>query len=243
MNATLRWVLILLAVVGFLAATAAAIGIASLAISHTANLLRSNSQTAPRIVIGLDLSIGNPLIRDETFAARAGERVGEYIEKLPMRSEVSIRTFGDFNGSPEVLRFDRIVSLAQTAETIGNFVQTLITGMPKIVREEGQIEPHIQTNILGFLDSMSDSLECSERPTRVILITDGLEDSEYAMLADGNSALPDPSDTLYKDCEVMEMIGVGLGQRSPDLAKRIRDAWKAWASKAGFTDFVGATQW
>ena len=68
-------------------------------------ILKANANPVPygppnparTIVIGIDLSSSNPLIRDDHFAAKVAYRIRGQIESLPPRSRVILRSFGSYN--------------------------------------------------------------------------------------------------------------------------------------------------
>ncbi len=240
-NGVTRWILLSLAVLGFLITAVTAIAIARLAFQHTASLVAYDPTPGPHLVIGFDISQGSPLIADRAFARRAGERLRGLIEPLPNRSLVTVRAFGDYGVTPGPLSFDRVISLRQTGETVGVLVGAIAENMPDVI-ESGRVLMHAESNIVAFLEAMSQSIDC-QRETRILLVTDGLEDSEFGDLLEPDTQLPAPTDTIFPGCTELQLIGLGHGQTSPLLARRISGEWKAWANQAGFETFRGLSTW
>ena len=201
------------------------------------------AQIAPqRIVIGIDLSKSNPLIADPAFASKVAVRVAGIVRGLGFASEVHVRTFGSYDADSNNFHYDAVLSIRQRPEAVGNDVQRLIAGTPLLV-ERGRWQAQNWTNILAFLQNMSQSMGCSGMPTTVILLSDGIEDSEYARLDYARSHLPEPDGRPFAGCAELQILGIGEGTRSPSKTERLRDEWSRWAQEAGFARFQGLNDW
>ena len=194
------------------------------------------------VLIGLDLSKSNPLVDDEAYAARAAARVARELQALPLKSRVMLRTFGSYDGGANALKIDQVISTQARPQAVAEGMATLIAGVPKLVRE-GRLKAQGRTNIVPFLETMAQGADCRTADMRVMLITDGFEDSEYATLTKRGGRLPAPSTPLYRDCSELMMLGIGEGAGSPSATKRLQTAWGEWAAKAGFRRFSGLHDW
>lgn len=204
----------------------------------------ARAQDAPArpqtIIIGLDLSKSNPLVDDAAYAARAGTRMVSELDALPLRSRVTLRTFGTYDSSANALKVDEVISARARPQAVAEGIGALISAVPKLV-DEGKLKAQNHTNVISFLETMSEFTDCDAFEVRIILLTDGFEDSEYTKLVRGGS-LP-PPEKLYSGCAELMMLGIGQGGGSPTVTKRVRDQWAAWAKAAGFQHFTGLYDW
>ena len=218
-------------------------GLASMAAwAATGDVRLEAAKPARRFVIGLDLSQSNPLITDRQFARKLAERVASEIGELGYASEVHVRTFGSYETSANDFHYDAVLSIHQRPADVGAEVAKLIASTPELI-EKGVWHAQAKTNILAFLDNASAAFGCSGEPTSVVLLSDGIEDSEYAHLARANSDLPAPSGAPFKGCAELQILGLGQGQPSPEKTKQLRAIWSRWASAAGFQSFLGLNDW
>jgi hypothetical protein len=194
------------------------------------------------VVIGLDISLSNPLIDSQTFADKAAARVASEIRNLPPRSKVTIRTFGVYDARQNPLAIDRVISRRERPEDVARLVDGVIGGVPQLIRT-GRMKGQQWTNILAFLDNISHLVDCNGMDTVVILVSDGIEDSEYTRLHSRAGALPMPETAQFSGCRELQILGIGQGMRSPQLTTRLRDEWEQWASAAGFQSFLGLNDW
>ncbi|ABS63247.1 hypothetical protein Plav_1628 [Parvibaculum lavamentivorans DS-1] len=192
------------------------------------------------VIVGLDLSKSNPLVMDAAYAARVGQRTADELDTLPVRSRIMLRTFGSYDSSANALKIDEVISSRAKPETVAEGIGALISAMPKLVGE-GKLKAQGYTNIVSFLETTSQLVDCEASDVRIILLTDGFEDSEYAKLAGGGS-LPRPQ-ALYPGCAELMMLGVGQGGGSPTVTKRVSAQWQGWAEAAGFRKFTGLYDW
>jgi hypothetical protein len=194
-----------------------------------------------RIIIGLDLSKSNPLIDNPAFAARVGQRIGGIVSRLGMASEVHIRTFGSYDPASNGFAYDTVISVRARPERVAAEVQKLIANTPRLVAS-GRWKSQQKTNILAFLDNSVRAVGCGGMPTTIILASDGIEDSEYARLTQGDS-LPSPDRRLYRGCARLAVFGIGQGTGSPVTTSRLRQQWNGWARTAGFARFEALNDW
>jgi hypothetical protein len=205
--------------------------------------LAQNRELRPqRIVIGIDLSRSNPLIDNPAFAARVGQRVAGIVRSLDYSSEVHIRTFGNYDPFSNSFEYDAVLSVRQRPDFVAAEVQRLIAGTPGLVRS-GKWKSQENTNILAFIDNVHESIGCTGMPTTIVLATDGLEDSEYARLANEKNGLPLPTGAPYRGCTGLTILGLGQGAGSPRSTARLRGEWERWARAAGFARFIGLNDW
>jgi hypothetical protein len=195
-----------------------------------------------RIIIGLDISLSNPLINDRDFAAKVGLRIGKMVGSLGFASEVYVRTFGSYDASQNSFYYDAVISTRARPENVAAEIQKLVSGVPMLV-ERGRFRLQRRTNIIGFLDNVRESIGCSRMPTTIVLASDGIEDSEYARLDDPDEHLPMPDGKPFRGCAGFQILGVGQGTHSPKKTARLRHEWERWAEAAGFQEFVGLNDW
>jgi hypothetical protein len=201
--------------------------------------LASRPQT---YVIGLDLSKSNPLVSDKAYAARAAARAAKEITALPLKSRVMLRTFGSYDAGANGLKIDQVISAHARPESVAQGIALLISNVPKLVAE-GKLTAQGKTNIVPFLDTMAEVIDCRASDVHIVLLTDGFEDSEYAHLTRAGGNLPMAAQATYEGCEELLILGLGQGGGSPAATKRLRDAWSAYASSAGFERFSGLYDW
>jgi hypothetical protein len=205
--------------------------------------LTEEAQLAPqRFVIALDLSRSNPLIDNPDFAAKVAARIGDEIRGLGLASEVHVRTFGNYDADSNNFHYDAQLSVRNRPEDVAAEVSKLIAGTPMLVRT-GKWRAQGRTNILAFLDNVSQSIGCSGMPTTVVLASDGIEDSEYARLEHASAHLPAPDGKPFAGCAELQILGLGEGDKSPAETVRLRGEWARWAQASGFARFQGLNDW
>jgi hypothetical protein len=216
-----------------------------MASNATDNMPPPMPMNPPRtLVIGIDLSTSNPLIRDPAFAARVSERIRPMIANLAPHSRVFLRSFGAYNSpANSTLTFDiTIAPKTARAEDMARLISGVIAGVPQMVAQ-GRIQAQNSTNIVPFLMNMAQVVDCRAMPTDVILATDGVEDSQVANLSRRSSTLPAPAIAPFPGCEDLQILGIGRGLNSPKDTQRIYSEWQFWAQAAGFKSFVGLNDW
>lgn len=197
---------------------------------------------ARRLVIGLDISKSNPLVDDQQFASKVAARIANVVRGLGMASEVHVRTFGSYDASSNNFQYDALISARNRPEHVAGEIERLIAGTPYLVKT-GKWRSQERTNILAFLDNVSNSIGCGGLPTMVVLASDGIEDSEYVRLQQPGAHLPPPDGRPFRGCTEMEILGIGQGTGSPVETIRLRSEWSRWAAAAGFGRFVGLNDW
>lgn len=227
--------------VAFLGTPGGFAGIAALA-APSSDVRLEAEKPKKRLIIGLDLSQSNPLIADKAFAQKLAERVSKMIAELGFASEVHVRTFGSYETSANNFHYDAQLSIRQRSDAVATEVAKLISSTPALV-EKGMWRAQGKTNIIAFLDNASNAFTCAGMSTTIVLLSDGIEDSEYANLSQNDSSLPAPSDTPFKGCAELQILGLGQGQESPEKTKHLRSEWSRWARAAGFGSFVGLNDW
>ena len=224
--------------------------VAGIGLSSTALLAESppaeepalEKEAAPVLVIGLDLSKSNPMVTNDDYARRVADRVAPMIEDLPLRARVMVRSFGSYDATSNTLRIDQVLSARAKPADFARGLRTLITGVPKLVRD-GKLVAQNKTNILPFLQPMSQVVDCADGPVTFVLLTDGVEDSEYARLKNTSATLPAPTHERFQGCSDLQILGLGQGLNSPKTTERLRSTWTGWAETAGFASFTGLYDW
>ncbi len=199
-----------------------------------------------RIVIGLDLSLSNPLVSDTLYSTKVAQRVAEEIQGLAPRSQIIVRSFGSYDASSNPLRFNETISAKKRPDVVAKNIETLVANIPTLV-DQGRIKGQGRTNILAFLENMTQVVDCSDGvPTQFILLTDGVEESEYADLRKANSHLPANVVKARGQCDSLQILGLGQGLGSPSETQRLRVEWSNWATgdqNKPFVQFVGLNDW
>src|SRR5690242_9529387 len=73
---------------------------------------------AKRIIIGLDISLSNPLIEDQNFASKVAVRIASMVSGMGFASEVHVRTFGAYDASENSFYFDQVLSTRARPENV-----------------------------------------------------------------------------------------------------------------------------
>jgi|SRR5665213_489801 len=208
-----------------------------------ASYLSDQAQLKPqRLVIAIDLSKSNPLIDNPDFAAKVAARIADEVRGLGFASEVHVRTFGNYDAGSNNFHYDAVLSVRNRPDTVAAEVEKLIAGTPMLVRD-GKWRAQGTTNILAFMDNVSQSIGCAGMPTTIVLASDGIEDSEYARLEARDSHLPLPDGKPFAGCAELQILGLGEGDRSPSETVRLRGEWQRWSHMAGFRQFHGLNDW
>ncbi len=195
-----------------------------------------------RVIIGLDLSRSNPLIADPAFAAKVADRIAGIVSNLGFASEVHVRTFGNYDATSNTFAYDTVLSVRNRPENVAAEIRKLIAGTPYLV-QKGRWRAQQNTNILAFLDNLSQSIGCTGMPTTIVLASDGIEDSDYARLIRRDAHLPPPDGHPFQGCADFEILGLGQGADNPRLTTHLRSEWSRWALAAGFAHFQGLNDW
>lgn len=175
------------------------------------------------LTIGYDVSGSSPVFVG-TFAKSAGAEVEIRVAALSLGDKVIVKPFGarDLTNRAALLPITR----SARPRAAAGIIARQIAAIP-----QSGIAPQGSTNIVAFLEF--GEFDCANGG-QVFLITDGLEASTYAdpgALLKGKAKLPAPETPFLSGCAV---TFYGLGARmSPQAAKTLRDAWRAWVEKAG----------
>jgi hypothetical protein len=208
-----------------------------------ADYLSDQAQIAPsRMVIAIDLSKSNPLIDNPAFAQKVAMRVADEVRGLGFASEVHVRTFGNYDATSNNFHYDAVLSVRNRPDAVAAEIGRLIAGTPQLV-SSGKWRAQGRTNILAFLDNVSQSIGCADLPTTIILASDGIEDSEYARLEHSDAHLPSPEGRPFAGCAELQILGLGEGTNSPSETVRLRGEWARWSHAAGFARFEGLNDW
>jgi hypothetical protein len=194
------------------------------------------------VLIGLDLSRSNPLVVDSLYARKVADRVGPMIKSMKIYDEVKIRTFGSYDPRDQPLHIDQIVSARVLPDEVAEVTTGVIAGVPTLV-QRGTLKVQESTHILGFLDNMAQIVDCQKRETIIVLASDGIEESAEAKLTTERGVLPKPQGRPFAGCAALQILGLGVGQKNPQLTTHLRAQWEAWAKAAGFEKFEGLNDW
>jgi hypothetical protein len=219
-------------------------GLAAIILIAKANPTAVPANPPRTIVIGIDLSGSNPLIRDDAFAYKVSRRVEPLIAGLAPRSRVVLRSFGSYNSTANApLTLDVLIApKTARAEDMARLISGVIAGVPQMVRQ-GRLQAQATTNIVPFLLNVSKVVDCRAMPTQVILASDGVEDSQVADLTRRRNSLPPPAGAPFPGCEELAILGIGRGLNSPQDTERLYNEWNNWARAAGFRQFIGLNDW
>ncbi len=164
-----------------------------------------------------------PLVDSEQFAKRVAERVAPAIRDFPPRSLVTLRTFGVYDPAANPLRFDKQISSINRAADVASAVETIIASVPSMVAS-GKLKAQPKTNIVAFLETMAQSVDCKKNKTAIVLVSDGIEDSDYATSYHGESAFAGTgarsSSRVAKTSSFLGLAWAPTDRRSPSIFAR-----------------------
>jgi len=185
---------------------------------------------AETLVVGLDISSSNPLVRDDAFAREVSAQAKSRIETMQPGDRVVIETFG-LHGIAMGQKIEFSISRRHNPEKVAHFTSQIIAAVPRMVRE-GKLAPHPATNILSFLELRTEREGCGD--TAFLIATDGFESSDAVS---GANALPAPVSAYLTGCAVT-LIGVGGGTQETVAARHLKDLWTAYLSDAGANPII-----
>jgi hypothetical protein len=190
------------------------------------SVVLTTSATAKTLTIALDKSGSNPLLVDPNFAASAAGYVAAKVQALEDGDVVRLRSFGSRQAPQNLLNQSFVISRRLKARQLAEALKNFINDLPN---HKSDAQP--STNIVALLE-FDNGLDCANGG-EVLLLTDGLEASEYmdpkAFLA-GQKHLPKP-DVGLTGCDVT-FYGLGAGLPAP-AAKFIRHEWAGFIKTAG----------
>lgn len=193
-------------------------------------LISISPVAAETLVVGLDISTSNPLVRDDAFAREVGTQVKRRIEGMQRGDRVIIETFG-LHGIAMGQKVELSISKRHNPKKVAHFASQIITAVPRMVRE-GKLVPHPATNILSFLELRTEREGC--RDTAFFVATDGFESSDAVS---GTNALPTPVSAYLTGCSVT-LTGVGGGTQETVAARNLKDVWIAYLRDAGANPII-----
>ena len=182
----------------------------------------------PNIDVRVDLSASNPIAVPELAARLAQDATSLPVwNELGEGSELSLRTFGRYDAveapSNESLAQARISRDFMPDEARAGMFDA-INSIPEQVAS-GDIILQNETNIVAAMQDYGRRTDCVNKPTVLIVITDGLESSG----AYGDQ-LPQPENGILNGCTVY-MLGV-TGTTAAHTEALIT-AWRGFFSAAG----------
>lgn len=194
-------------------------------------VLCASGAFAKTLTIGIDVSESNPLVSSPAFASVAGKYVRTQVAQLHMLDVVEIRTIGDrsmANFKTERIQINRHNRPDKAADMVARY----IAGLPNKTHEGNG-----STNLIAFME-FSSNFDCANGG-RILLLTDGIESSDYISSEDFLSGKPlsKPDSNFLAGCEV-SMLGFGQnanGEWPPQVIKNMRKSWNAWMKDAGAT--------
>ena len=193
-------------------------------------LLVSTVFSAPVIAkdlhILIDASQSNPMLIDTAFNKRAAAFAVQSISQLKQHDTVRLQTFGSLQSADN---FD--VKALQVSRhnhsKVSAAVASYLISLPKKLKPQGS------TNVLAWFNRHP--VDCSKDKHTILIITDGIEASEYVNpnhLLSGKQTLPAPSEFVnVRGCEVF-MFGVGAGRLDQETI-RLRKSWGQYFKQAG----------
>lgn len=206
--------------------------------------LAASGEPKSLLVVAFDISDSAPVAINEALANDAASRIQWLVANLEPGDEVKLRSLGMAGLAVTQISID--IALGRKPRTrpdkIAPVVGNLIRSFPARV-QRGELKIQNQTNIIGFLEALSPSLDCERQPTHIVIFSDGIEWSTQVRgndLVSGKADLPPPSGPILQGCDV-EMRGVGqqtaaLGTDSRWFP-RLRSQWTQFFEAAGVSRF------
>lgn len=205
-------------------------------------LLASPSVVAAKTLYSVvDLSDSAAPAVDQNVANQIARQIAKDVRSLEYGDRVKIRSLGSSGTAIEQVNINVELSKKLRPRKAAKQLAQIAASFPKRV-ENGTMALEPSTNIIGFLEALSPSLDCSE-PTVITIYTDAIE---YSELVDGNdllsgaASLPSPSGRILDQCEVI-FRGVGQQQSglktSPTWFPNLKKAWAGFMQEAGVQSF------
>ena len=179
------------------------------------------------VMVALDISNSNPVVRSVDHASRLARDVEKLFPKLGKGAIVSMMTFGLYDVTQNRI-VDIPVSTRARPKKVKRSILGQIVTIPRLV-EDGKLTPHSKTNIIGALEDIARSVNCRSHDVTIILLTDGRENSSYG------ASPPKKIPRHFSPCGSLTMLGVSGS--SPEETAKLIDGWKKWALKAGYAKF------
>ena len=191
----------------------------------------ANAATAKDTTIALDLSGSNPLIESEEYATVTADYVRRYLSQREIGDYVRLTTFGGSDLADNLKTITIRITRRTPAEDVAEGIASLIANI-----SEAGFNPQQSTNIVGFLELNEFNCEAGET---VLIITDGLESSEFAPDANefltGKVSLEPFSNGYLDGCHVV-MVGLGQtaeGQWPVTAIRNVRRIWNDYFEQSG----------
>jgi hypothetical protein len=190
------------------------------------------------VILAVDVSSSNPIIpREQTpeslkLAKNYAEDVAGLVQKrldaikLTADSIVEWRTFGERNPTKQINK-SVIVSRKNRPDNVKTALLRQVLRFPEMV-QKGLIEPQEATNIASTLFSMADRVNCKEYDLYVLIITDGIEASEY-----GHTP-PTPRPGIFENCTKIDFLG--LWAPTDAETQILKKDWQDFGRASGFRD-------
>lgn len=192
-------------------------------------LLLSNTVLAGQtkdITVLFDLSGSNPFLTDTRFTQSAAEYVSGHIIELKKGDKVHLQSFGSLQSAAN-FEAQTLVVKRHGQKTMQRKVKRIMLGLP----EHAQFQS--STNIVAWFGR--NQPRCDEG-SKVIVITDGLEASEYIPnindWLNGKISLPRPNEFVeVAGCDIT-FYGLGVGLNDTQLTV-LRRQWHEYFHAAG----------
>ena len=191
---------------------------------------------ADTVYLVIDLSPSTAFTTNEAFAQRAGAWVEGELRDLPEGSTVHLQTLGDFGLKANIKRATVEITPRRSARRVARMTGEVVAGLPELIAS-GKLPQARSTYIISHLELESYTMDCTAEPTRIIVLSDGVESGEvdHRALAAGNAALPDPVPGSLQDCR-LTMAAIGqMNGGNPVTARHLIKVWAAYAKTAGAT--------
>ena len=174
----------------------------------------------------IDASQSNPMLIDTAFNKRAAAFAVQSISQLKQHDTVRLQTFGSLQ-SADNFDVKALPVSRHNHRKVSAAVASYLVSLPKKLKPQGS------TNVLAWFNR--NPVDCSTDKHTILIITDGIEASEYVNpnhLLSGKQTLPAPSEFVnVRGCEVV-MFGVGGGRLDKETI-RLRKAWEQYFKQAG----------
>jgi len=194
--------------------------------------VQAEQATGPQMLtIGLDWSGSNILLSSPEFALEAAKFVGHEIRRLNHDDKVRLRTLGTREitkgkATPNLLTQEVVIhKRRKRADSVATAFEEYIKSLP------GRDVAQSSTNIVTWFE-FGRGFECANGG-RVVLISDGLESSEYVSdteFAQKAKGLP-AAEVNLQGCSIA-FYGLGAGL-SASSTKYVLNEWKRWMGQAG----------
>jgi hypothetical protein len=194
-------------------------------------------ESAPRTILGIDISGSSTFLYDRHSGDVAGSYVQALISRLDAPHQLIMVSVGDVGlGRRQIdVRATITESRASNAATLSQQFGGYFRSMPDLVAD-GAITAQSTTSIIACFRSRT--RVCAEGETTVILFSDGVEWSaavDGQAFVDGTVDLPIPDQAFLSGCRI-EMQGVGQLKatlNSDGLEERLIPQWEAFLNAAG----------